>query len=254
MGCRSGKVSAPGQSASGSDQRTLLTTPAPPQSSLKEDFLPRETRDIVSTDAAGSTSPLGFNGRWSSGAVNTIGFICDNGPMAMTRRSTLTWFDGTTSHIQVNDMTKSIEISYNGAPFTGELRDDDCIHWSDGDIWTRDPELVEAKMTMDVPAQSRGDIGPYAAQDCEEANANTWADSKTPRQTETTTDMKAEAAPELAHLAPQPRSPGEARGMDRISIDTADLDLPAGEAGGLKGSSGKQAHAKPRKERCTCCC
>jgi len=70
-------------------------------------------------------SSIGFNGQWSRGVISG---------------DKLTWRDGTVpaseAQIQIVDGRK-LETTWNGSSYTGELRDDDRIYWSDGDVWTR---------------------------------------------------------------------------------------------------------------------
>jgi len=264
MGCQSGKVTPPKLSAPEPailpiDQHTLLTTSAA-TNGLKAQVLSGQATDPFASS---------FDGPWTSGAI-----IRDNGPLPMTRRSSVTWSDGSVSSARIDDKTRTISITYEGAQMTGELRDDECIHWSDGDIWARNTEE-----NMDCayrPPTSQDAVGSAAAQsqdggsstavdvltvshrDVElvtpkiaENPAATCPDSKPPQQLESRTGINVEVPPKVldAHKWAS-KSPG---GMDRISIDTVDLDQVAAGTVGVQAISGKAGQSK-RKERSLCCC
>lgn len=195
---------------------TLLTSASTGQG-LKQDLLQGETCIAAAPDVARPVMVGGFNGAWSGGAV-----ISDNGPMAFTRKSYLSWADGRRSSVQINDLTRSIEIGSGVGDDVckGKLYDDDCIHWDDGDVWTR----VQDAAPVLEPAQL----------------------------------AKVEAVHTLAFfgLPAPPTSQSSLPGaFDRISIDTADYDKPPGTiVETVSEQTNRIAAAPPRKERGLCCC
>jgi len=126
MGCNSGKPSAPTAPKTRTPEwysadplnHTLLTTNAQGQNLEKE--AAKET-PAVSAERADPSQSV-FNGAWNNGVING---------------DVLTWNDGVVSQVRIDEMTKVIEVTYQGTSFAGELRDDDKIHWDDGDTWTR---------------------------------------------------------------------------------------------------------------------
>merc|ERR1719487_1852140 len=69
----------------------------------------------------GRAVSAGFNGAWNKGVISG---------------DKLTWRDGQESQIQMKD-ARVIGTKLNDRSYIGELRDDDKIYWSDGDIWLR---------------------------------------------------------------------------------------------------------------------
>lgn len=139
MGCHSSKASVPSGAAKlETAERTLLR--AGPSNSETEAVKENADRTLLGTSpnnseieaiketavegAGDADKPVhrGFEGRWSAGKISGI---------------FMTWADGRVSQIQYDDVTKKAEISLDGDKFSGELRDDDQIYWSDGDVWKR---------------------------------------------------------------------------------------------------------------------
>lgn len=162
-------------------QQTLLTSPGVAHHGFKEELHLPTTDDqeelhlsttddqAEAVDQTGSSS--GFNGKWSSGAViwNPMLGSYDTGAVWMdgsvTRRiCKVTWPDGTVSRAHIIDKTRVIEISYKQLPFTGELREDDCIHWNDGDIWYRYEEPEGERTCLDIPRECQEEIEPAATE------------------------------------------------------------------------------------------
>lgn len=135
MGCSSAKelpASKPISYASLAEN-TLLVAGSHSREAAKE--------AIVDPIDVAKPPQLGFEGAWSGGVIS--------GPF-------LTYADGSVSQVRVtrvvegwrkcstsgegeagNPTTRVVEVSRDGASFTGKLQDDDRIHWDDGRIWTR---------------------------------------------------------------------------------------------------------------------
>jgi len=268
MGCQSGKVSSPQVPDSSAvaakappvQQQTLLTSPGVGQHCFKEEmYLPSvlptilPTRDPVQVvDQHGSSSSSAFNGKWSSGAViwNPMIGSYDTGAVWMdgsvTRRiCKVTWSDGTVSRAHIIDKTRVIEISYRQTPFTGELRDDDCIHWSDGDIWYRHEEPQEERTCLDIPRECQEEIEPVAI----EALPTPIGSPTVLGSAHVTKDVVPQQSYRQAAYLVENSSCLPAR-KDRK--DTADLDLlPAEKSDGFQIT---EQVGKPRKEKGACCC
>jgi len=206
-----------------------------------------------------------------------------------------------------------MELSYrsscvmmnNKTPFSGELRDDACIHWSDGDIWSRHEDPVESRICMEVPTACQGDneftvskvlsnlveLEPAVARAADLMNENVdlmkenvencpyygkgikrkefeaeprrqpsdmsegdrsliQKNSKEQKYTELWAEITAmEKADPVIDAVSKSDLPGR---LDRISVDTADLDNKG--AGALKSICCKKEANKPRKEKGMCCC
>lgn len=71
-----------------------------------------------------------FDGKWSEGAISG---------------TSLTFKSGIKNTIEILD-GKQCKMTLRGKSYTGKLKDGK-LHWSDGDVWTRDPEDVKDKLT-----------------------------------------------------------------------------------------------------------
>jgi len=75
-----------------------------------------------------------FDGDWNRGTI---------------RGRTLTWNEGEAVALKIIS-ARTLQLTYVGATYKGELQDDGRLHWDDGDIWTRRHE--SSSPTVDLQA------------------------------------------------------------------------------------------------------
>ena len=85
-----------------------------------------------------------INGSWSSGPEEDAAIINDG---------TLTFGNGDVAKLQIKS-SSSFEMEYEGKTYTCELRDDDRLHWSEGEIWIRFESAPSASSTAKLESQS----------------------------------------------------------------------------------------------------
>jgi len=84
--------------------------------------LSRKFRDL---SQGPDETEISFDGRWDKGTI-----------LRIDGKRDLKWASGERQAFKQID-ARTIEVVVKGVTYTGELRDDDRIHWSDGDVWSR---------------------------------------------------------------------------------------------------------------------
>jgi len=238
MGCHSGKISPPAASKQPAATNTLLAplTEPPVKDAIKE-VEPAETPAEVAETPAEVAEPLGiFNGAWSHGVING---------------NALTWNDGSNSQIRIDEMTRAIEVTYDGLSYTGELRADDQIHWSDGDIWSRQLVAVAAEDLPEAASALKADDAETSHQ---ESGHHLATIAESPLEKPTEQLQAPQEAPAAATIAPS--------AAERIAPESAGSKTYAGPpqqaAAHVKSTRpDEQCHDNQktqRKERGMCCC
>jgi hypothetical protein len=240
MGCHSGKTSPPAAAKQPEAKNTLLAPGAQTQSPAK-DAVKAEAPAEVAADVA---EPSGiFNGVWCHGVING---------------NVLTWNDASISQICIDDMTRVIEVTYDGVSYSGELRADDQIYWNDGDIWSRQLAPANAE---DSPATT-------PALTVTELRENAG------HHLPTITEISVETLPEQLNAvkeapAESAKAPASAQGIVPASGSSDAVAVPASVAStaitsppevtpSVKSNpltEPRRDHPQPqRRERSMCCC
>jgi len=105
-----------------------------PADGLNEKLNPQMQQLVELYEAKSSVKDLQLNGSWSSTRrPDTIKNIAGN---STGEGVTLTWANGDATPLRIIN-SRSFEVTQADATHSAELKDDDKIHWSDGDVWFR---------------------------------------------------------------------------------------------------------------------
>merc|ERR1719272_1517164 len=119
--------------------QVVVGMPGPQNFSSFTDICPQPAYDVVvrpasPTEAAGGLAS--FSGLWSKGSIN--------GGM-------ITWADGNVDKLQ-SVGPYMVEVSSQQPACRGELKVDDKIYWSDGEVWTRESEPANGAIKKPLSA------------------------------------------------------------------------------------------------------